>query len=143
MSANRLPSIEVTGARPSTVKRSVWISAIAAISASGFMLTAAPHAHADTSVGCQADRWGFLGSQIRTICDTPRAADGSWTRARRIWTSAGYVPGYTSCGTYFCQSRSGYYRQETTQAYEEYPVNDGNVLPDEPGWIPTGTVTIR
>lgn len=103
----------------------------------------AARADALPGVGCEQIRWGFLGTQRRTICDTPRRADGSWTRERRIWTPAGYVPGSTYCGTWSCSSSGGYYREETTTGYEVYPVNDGNVLPDEPGWLPTGSVVIR
>lgn len=120
-----------------------WVAGIAVAGATVMSLSAMPVAKADGGIGCLTERWGFLGSQLRTICDAPRAADGSWTRERRVWTSAGYVPGYTSCGTYSCSSRSGYYRQESTQAYETYPVTDATVLGDEPGWLPTGTVTVR
>lgn len=100
-------------------------------------------ADAAPSVGCESIRWGFLGSQIRTICDGPKRADGSWDRERRIWTPAGYVPRSTYCGTYSCSSSGGYYRQESTQGYERYVVFDHNVLPDEPAWLPTGSVVIR
>lgn len=103
----------------------------------------AGHANAAPGVGCESIRWGFLGSQWRTICDTPRQADGSWMRERRIWTPAGYVARSTYCGTWSCSSSGGYYREESTTGYEVYPVNDGNVLPDEPGWLPTGSVVIR
>lgn len=96
-------------------------------------------AKAAPGVGCETIRWGFLGSQRRTVCDTPRRADGSWTRAREVWVPAGWVPGW--CSRYSCTS--GYYNQGGTIAYEEYPVTDGTVLPDEPGWLPTGSVVIR
>ncbi|WP_243858130.1 hypothetical protein [Mycobacterium sp. DL440] len=103
----------------------------------------ATEAKADPGVGCETIRWGFLGSQRRTICDTPRLADGSWMRARVVWTPAGWVRGYCSFGTYYSSCSQGYYREETLQAKEVYPVNDGNVLPDEPGWLPTGSDVIR
>ena len=106
------------------------------------LITATP-AEAAPSVGCESIRWGFLGSQVRTICDGPKRADGSWDREHRIWTPAGYVPRSTYCGTYSCSSSGGYYRQESTQGYERYVVFDHNVLPDEPGWLPTGSVVIR
>lgn len=79
--------------------------------------------------------WG----QLRTICDTPRHADGSWTRSRKYWTPAHYVP--VSCDRWLCTG--GYQVGDTVSRYEEYPVNDGNVLGDEPGWLPTGSVTVR
>lgn len=101
------------------------------------------HADAAASVGCETIHWGFLGSQRRTICDTPKRPDGSWTRVREIWVPAGYVPRSTYCGTYSCTSSGGYYRERGTVAYEEYVVFDHNVLPDEPGWLPTGSVVIR
>ncbi|AGT14066.1 hypothetical protein PAPYRUS_56 [Mycobacterium phage Papyrus] len=100
-------------------------------------------AKADPGVGCETIRWGFLGSQRRTICDGPRRPDGSWERLRLIWTPAGYVPRYTYCGSYTCSSSGGYYREETLQGKETYVVFDHNVLPDEPGWLPPGTDIIR
>lgn len=105
--------------------------------AAGMML--GPAAHADPNVGCETIHWGFLGLQWRTICDGPRRPDGSWERARRIWTPAGFVPGW--CSVYFCQP--GYYQQEITTGFEQYVVFDSNVLPGEPGWLPPGAFTIR
>jgi hypothetical protein len=49
----------------------------------------------------------------------------------------------------FCQSSIDFDKGKagnglTNRAwFETYPVNDGNVLPDEPGWLPPGTVVIR
>lgn len=113
----------------------------AAIAAGTMVDTAA--ARADVGVGCETIRWGLFGAQRRTVCDTPRRADGSWTRSRLVWVPAGYVPRSTSCGTYSCSSSGGYYRGRGTVAYEQYPVTDETVLPDEPGWLPTGSVVIR
>lgn len=106
-------------------------------------LAAIGNASAAPGVGCETIRWGFLGSQRRTICDSPRRPDGSWLRAREIWTPAGYVPLNTYCSSYSCSSSGGYYRQQSTQGYEEYVVFDSNVLPDEPAWMPAGHVVIR
>ncbi|AEK06503.1 hypothetical protein PBI_SEBATA_26 [Mycobacterium phage Sebata] len=107
--------------------------------AAAAVLSSAPIATADDYVpGCERIRWGFLGSGYRTICDGPRQPDGSWLRWRREWTPAGYVPGW--CSRYSCSS--GYYRSETTQRQETYPVTDATVLPGEPGWIPPGTIRI-
>ncbi len=103
----------------------------------------ASHAEAAAPVGCETIHWGFLGGQRRTICDTPKRPDGSWTRAREVWVPAGYVPRSSYCGTYSCSSSGGYYRERSTVAFETYVVFDSNVLPDEPGWLPTGSVVIR
>jgi hypothetical protein len=119
------------------------ISGLAALALIGIPVSGAPGAQADSGYGCESIRWGFLGSQWRTICDGPRRPDGSWERDRRIWTPAGYVPRSTYCGTYSCSSSGGYYREESTTGYERYVVFDSNVLPDEPGWLPPGTVVIR
>ena len=140
---HRLPEVEVTGARPRVVRRAMWITGLAAIGAAGFMIAVPPHAHADNTLGCQTDRWGFLGSQRRTLCDTPRAADGSWNRVRMVWTPAHYVPFSCYGGAYYSSCSGGYSVNESVQTKETYPVNDGNVLPDEPGWLPTGTDVIR
>lgn len=109
----------------------------------GGALYFASDSKADPGIGCETIRWGFLGSQLRTICDGPRNADGSWNRARRIWTPAGYVPFRTYCSSYSCSSSGGYYRAESTQQFELYLVFDSNVLPDEPAWLPAGTVVLR
>ena len=49
-------------------------------------------ARAAAQADCQSVPWGFLGSQTRTLCDTPLAPDGSWTRRRTIWVPAHQVP---------------------------------------------------
>ncbi len=91
-----------------TVRRFLAAMAAGAI-LTGTGIAWATEAKATTGVGCESIRWGFLGSQWRTICDTPRNADGSWMRERRIWTPAGYVPRSTYCGTWSCSSSGGYY----------------------------------
>lgn len=118
---------------------------LAATSIGAFVVTGigwASHANAAPGIGCETIRWGFLGTQRRTVCDTPRRADGSWTRAREVWVPAGWVPGYCS-GSYWVSCSQGYYRERGTVAFETYPVTDATVLPDEPGWLPTGSVVIR
>lgn len=103
-------------------------------------------ARADSSYdpGCERIRWGFLGSQYRTICDGPIRPDGSWERAREIWTPAGYVPRNTYCSRYGgCSSYGGYHRAQSTQAFEKYIVFPHNVLHDEPGHLPQGHRAIR
>lgn len=123
-----------------TVRR-VLVSMAAGAILGGTGIGHIAHANADP-VGCESIRWGFLGSQYRTICDSPRRADGSWERERRIWTPAGYVPRSTYCGTYPCSSSGGYYRQESTQGYERYVVFDHNVVQGEPGHL-DGTWVLR
>lgn len=125
-----------------TARRTVAALA-AALVVIGTGIAYAADATAAPGIGCETIRWGFLGAQRRTVCDGPRRPDGSWTRAREVWVPAGWVPGSTYCGTWSCSSSGGYYRERGTVAYEQYPVTDSTVLPDEPGWLPQGTVTIR
>lgn len=100
-----------------------------------------PDANAKASEpGCVTDSglWLFHGTR-RTICDTPRRADGSWTRLREFWTPAHQVP--MTCNTYGSRNYSstncsgGYFAPETSNGVENYPVTDATVLGDEPGWI--------
>ena len=94
-------------------------------------------------LGCETIRWGFLGFQRRTICDAPRQADGSWNRLRIFWTPAHRTPVSCYGGAYYSTCSGGDYVDETVQGKEVYPVTDGTVLPDEPGWLPTGTDVLR
>ncbi|QNJ59269.1 membrane protein [Mycobacterium phage MrMiyagi] len=106
-----------------------------------FAISQMARASADYNMGCERVRWGFLWSGYRTICDGPKRPDGSWDRTRREWTPAGYVP--VSCYGYsFISCSGGYYRQESTQRLETYPVTDATVLPNEPAWLPPGTARI-
>jgi len=126
--------------RPRTLRRRIAaVAAVGIVGGAAVAAVLAPEAQA-APAGCETIRWGFLGSQLRTICDGPREADGGWQRARRVWTPAGYVPLRVSCSAYSCTSTGGYHRAESTQGYEEYRVYDSNVLPDEPGWLPAGSV---
>jgi hypothetical protein len=120
----------------------LWLFAAAILIGASIGLSARAHAEG-YNYGCETIRWGFLGSQWRTICDGPKRSDGSWERGRRVWYPAGYVRGSSYCGTYSCSYSEGYYREEGTVALETYVVFDSNVLPDEPGWLPAGTVVIR
>jgi hypothetical protein len=104
---------------------------------------AAPAQASPPGLGCESIHWGFLGSQLRTICDGPRQADGSWTRARMVWRPAHYVSSSSYCGTYSCSYTQGYYVDDTVFAKETYVVFDSNVLPDEPGWLQPGTDVLR
>jgi hypothetical protein len=100
----------------------------------------APLANADVEPGCQNDRWGFLGSQTRSICDGPKRSDGSWVRYRMIWVPAHQVPVSTSCGTYSCTTSGGYWQDEQVFEKVKYPVTEDTVVPGEPDWLPP-TVT--
>lgn len=81
-------------------------------------------------VVCQTAPWGFLGSQRRTLCDTPVFTDGSWLRERTIWWPQRWVP--LSCGRYSCW---GGYWQDAGGNRETYPVTPETVLADEPGHL--------
>lgn len=100
-----------------------------------------PEAKADPAVGCQTQSgfWLFHGTQ-RDLCDGPRRGDGSWVRAREFYTPAHQVPLSTYCsgGSYYssCSTTGGYWQPRTSNGVEVYPVTDGTVLGDEPGWIP-------
>lgn len=97
--------------------------------------------------GCETIRWGFLGSERRTVCDGPVQPDGTWQRTRTFWTPAYRVP--AQCSTY-----GGLYYANTTCyparlvserliGTETYPVTNQTVLPDEPGHLPAGTDVLR
>ena len=116
------------------------IAGLAALAVAG-LAPVAP-ANAAYAYGCERVDWGFLFSGYRTICDGPMRPDGSWERTRREWTPGGYIPYRVYCGSYSCRSSGGYYREESTQRLETYIVFDYNVLPNEPGWLPPGTVRI-
>lgn len=117
---------------------------------SSFSLTQIGAAHADDS-GCQTDLWGFLATQRRVICDSARRADGSWERARVVYTPAHQVPSRTSCyGSSYvtCTTTGGYFVPFSEQERDLYDVTDENVLPQEPGWLccsnlPASTPTLR
>ncbi len=126
--------------------RKLFVGGLTALAIGTGVVTASPAqaVPAVPGMGCETIGWGFLGlTQKRTICDTPRRPDGSWERTRVIWTPAGYVPRSTYCGSYSCSSSGGYYRDESVQGYERYIVLDDNVVPGEPGWLPTGSVVLR
>lgn len=117
---------------------------IGGVAALAIALGIAPTAQASPSgMGCETIHWGFLGSQLRTICDGPRQGDGSWMRYRVVWRPAHYVAASSYCGTYSCSYSGGYYVDDTVFAKENYVVFDSNVLPDEPGWLPPGTDVLR
>lgn len=97
----------------------------------------APAAHAvPVGDGCVEDFWMWKGlrSATRMICDGYRAADGSWERRRGFFDDPYWVP--FTCSRYSC---SGGYWVAELKVIESYLVNDGNVLPDEPGYIESAT----
>ena len=111
------------------------IAVVAAVTAVT-SLVCAPTANAEVQPGCQDDLWGFLGSQTRSICDSPKAADGSWIRFRVVWVPAHNVPIRTSCSSYSCTTTGGYFQPEQVFEKVKYPVTDDTVVPGEPPWLP-------
>lgn len=108
----------------------------------GAALSLAPAAAASPVPGqpnCDRIPWGFLGSQVRAICDGPIKADGSWERGRVIATPAHYVPITTTCSgssfSTFCTSYGGYFVPFAVNDNETYTVTPETVLPDEPGHL--------
>lgn len=92
-------------------------------------------ATANASPGCDQVLWGFLGSQRRTICDGPLRPDGSWQRARVVWTPAHQVPFSCYYSRYSSTCSGGYFVPETKNSEEVYVVFPDNVLQDEPGYL--------
>lgn len=121
----------------SLTRRWLYLAAAGAMAAA--TLSNAAPANADPGYPqCQTVPWGFLGSQNRTICDSPIARDGSWSRARIVWKEAHYVPMTTSCygSSYIsCTSYGGYSVPYTEFDDETYPVTTDTLLPDEPGHL--------
>jgi len=118
--------------RPNKIRRLAAAAAIGAFAAAWF---SAPEAKAvPVGEGCVEDFWMWNGlrSATRMICDSDRAADGSWLRARGFFDDEYYVP--FRCGRYSCWG--GYWMPEL-KVIDRYRVTDGTVLGDEPGWIPS------
>jgi hypothetical protein len=113
-----------------------------AFAATGLGLAATSHADpgapAPTTANCKTEPWGFLGSQRRTLCDGPIAADGSWSRQRTIWVPAHYSTPICTYGgdrwhSSYCSG--GYFVDQRQVSNETYPVRPDTVLPDEPGHL--------
>lgn len=112
------------------------VAAVTAVTTLAWM----PVANADVRPGCQDDRWGFLGTQTRSICDGPLQADGSWVRFRMVWVPAHQVPISTYCSSYSCNTSGGYWQDEQVFEKVKYPVTPDTVVAGEPGWLsPTYT----
>ena len=121
------------------MRTTVTIAIIAAgASLSLTSVTAAPPASA-IPPNCQAVPWGFLGSQIRAICDDPIRPDGSWMRHRVEGVPAHYEYPSSSCsgGAYYsnCTYYPGGQVAERDTDDEYYVVTPDTVLPDEPGHL--------
>ena len=93
--------------------------------------------------GCVEDFWMWNGlrTATRMICDGYRAADGSWERRRGFFDDAYWTNGSSSCSSYSCTYYPPRYIAEL-EVIEAYRVNDGTVLPDEPGYIESSTPRI-
>ena len=115
----------------SMLKRITLTLAAATTAATLFTPTAGA---APVGEGCVSDFWMYNGLRAasRMICDSDRAADGSWTRARGFFADEYYVP--FRCSRYSCYG--GYWVPEL-KVIDRYRVTDDTVLPDEPGWIPS------
>ena len=107
------------------------VAAVTAVTTLAWM----PVANADVRPGCQDDRWGFLGTQTRSICDGPLQADGSWVRFRMVWLPAHQVPISTYCSSYSCNTSGGYWQDEQVFEKVKYPVTPDTVVAGEPGWL--------
>lgn len=131
-----------------TVRRAVGVlAALAVVLGTGAGFFAAP-ARADLlppGTHCQTTSGLWIGKGVkRDLCDTPRRADGSWTRYREFYTPAHTVNGYSSCyGSYAYRSCTYYpprYVPFASNGVEQYEVSDAPgaenaPLWDEPGWI--------
>lgn len=124
----------------------VVVSLLGVVAAVGAMLLASPPAQADYDMGCERVGWGFFMSGYRDICDGPKRPDGSWDRTRREWTPAHWYTPYCNYRSWYCNP--AYYVEESTQRLETYPVSDApgainQPLPNEPGWLPPGSLVVR
>lgn len=105
------------------------------------MLADPPSAKADNGVDCTTQAWPELlnWGQVRSICDSDLAPDGSWERARAFYTPAHYVPRRLSCyGSRYsssCTEYGGYPVDTQVKSKEVYHVTVDTILPDEPGHI--------
>ncbi|QFG11493.1 hypothetical protein I5G87_gp69 [Mycobacterium phage Ekdilam] len=124
----------------SLVRNSILATLGAAVAASGIAL--APVSHADAyDPGCKVDRWGFLGSSRRLICDGPIQPDGSWMRSREFYIPAHRKPLRTTCsGSYSvtCTTTGGYFQEEVSDGIEVYRVTPETLLGDEPPHLVEG-----
>ena len=114
-----------------------WLMALLAVLLGAAAFAAAPPAAANGpgQAGCETINWGFLGSQLRTICDGPILADGSWLRAREVWIPAHQVPFTCYYGNYYSSCSGGYLVDAHDVSRDVYPVTADTPLPDEPSHL--------
>ncbi len=94
-----------------------------------------------TPENCVEQFWRYgLRSATRIICDSPVTADGSWTRGR-AFTAPGYVAdGFSVCySEAFCTFTPAR-EVAALDVRDYYRVTPETVLPDEPGYVGTGTL---
>lgn len=104
--------MHVVGA-PTVKSTAPPIAAVVSITAALMLGAATAHADEPVPPGCQADRVGVFGTQFRTICDAPKAPDGSWQRTTKIFS-----PG-----------------QRAFAITNIYTVTDDTIPPGEPGHL--------
>ena len=111
---------------------------VVGLATAGALVFAAPANAGAVGEGCVEDFWMWNGlrSASRMICDSERAADGSWTRVRGFFDDAYMTNGYSSCSRYSCTYYPPRYVPEL-KVIDRYVVTDATVLGDEPGWIPS------
>lgn len=115
------------------MRRLLALSTFGAVLAGASLGTGIARADAN----CETIHWPalFNWGQVRTICDNPIAADGSWVRGRMIWTPAHQVPFTCSGGYYYSSCSGGYFVGDTIAEETAYPVTADTVLPNEPGYL--------
>lgn len=118
------------------------ITTIAGLAVTAGLLT--PVAHATPPDNCASEFWMLgLRATTRTICDGPLEADGSWQRGRSFYAPAYVTNGWSNCvgGLYY--SSCSYTPPVEVAEFdrrEVYRVTPTTVLPDEPGYLGTGTL---
>lgn len=122
--------------RTTTTAVSATMAVAASLSLTSLVLATPIHA---IPPNCQSVPWGFLGTQVRQICDGPIQPDGSWIRHRVEGYPAHYENPSSSCsgGAYYsnCTYYPGGYVADRYTDDETYPVTPETVLPDEPGHL--------
>lgn len=107
--------------------------------AAGAVMTAPVTNAAPLPPNCLSQPWGFLGSQVRQLCDGPIRPDGSWMRHRIEGHPAYYQYAHSSCSYGDYSGGCTYYPAgpvaEVDTDDETYPVTPDTILPDEPGHI--------
>jgi hypothetical protein len=124
------------------MRTTTTIAGLALALAAGLIAPAS--ARANTEPGCVEQFWMLgLRATTRIICDGPINADGGWMRARAFYAPAYVTNGYSNCygGAYY--SSCSYTPPRQVAEFDQrdyYPVTPTTVLPDEPGYVGTGTL---